>query len=93
MNRIPPSGWTVNVPCPSTCRLGTGSPVAGSITRTLDGFSEALGSPALSFASTGTVTAVSYAVLTASFTTTGTIGFTVTVTVDVALFPVVSATW
>ncbi len=47
----------------------------------------------MSFASTGTVTAVSYAVLTASFTTTGTIGFTVTVTVDVALFPVVSATW
>ena len=67
--------------------------MAGSITRTLPGTSGALGSPGLSLASTGTVTAVSKAVSALSSAAAGTIAVTVTVTVDIALFPLVSVTW
>jgi hypothetical protein len=66
--------------------------VAGSISRTVLGTSGIDGSPAVSFASTGTLTVVSYAVLAVSSDASGWTLVTRTVSVDFPIAPLPSAT-
>src|SRR5689334_1771607 len=58
------------------------NPSAGSVSSRLVGNSGAVGSPGLSFVSTGTVTGLPNGVRAVSSTATGVIGVTVTVIVD-----------
>ena len=78
---------------PGITRVAVGSFVVGSIIRTVLGTSGTDGSPAVSFASTGTLTFVSYAVPVVSSDASGCTLATRAVNVDFPIASLLSATW